>query len=73
MVIKMRKCWIRFKCKASPGKAKAGGDIDPTTCEDLFTNKTYKAFEECIEHTGDITDVLSADNLYETVDLSLSS
>ena len=69
----MRKWWIRFKCKASKGKAKAGGRKDPTSGEALFTEETFKAFEECIKHTCDITDVLSADDLYEAVEPPLGS
>ena len=56
----MRKWWIRVQCKASSGKAKVGGHKEPMAGEALFANNTYTVFEECIKHTGDVTDFLSA-------------
>lgn len=58
--IEMRKWWIRVQCKASSGKAKVGGHKEPMAGEALFANNTYTVFEECIKHTGDVTDFLSA-------------
>jgi hypothetical protein len=69
----MDRWWTRFKCTASPGEPNVQGRYDPLTDATLFTDETKGAFNNCQQHAGDITDVLSKGDLYEAVEPPLRS
>jgi len=64
---KLEEWFVRFKCTAREGSLPAGGRLDPTTKEALFTSETKAAVTNCKETCRHLQDPLPLDEMHDVM------
>ena len=67
MVSNLERWFNKYKCKASPGQAEAGGKYDDRTGQTLFTSETKAAVKNCQKNAKYLQDTLPIEEIYTEV------